>query len=391
LVNGKEHPKRAPEKLGFYNLKRPEGNIIWFHAASVGELNSITEIVKILSQDNNILITTGTLNSYKVFDKIGFNKNVIHQFAPLDSPEIVKRFLQYWQPSKGIFTDSELWPNLICHASKQMPLYNVNARLSDKSFQTWQYFGSLARYLYSQFTYVIACSEYDLKKISHFVDSTKLHCFGNLKCSTPPLSDNVAISDTLKDQCADRLVIVAASTHDGEEEIILDSLLDNFKSDPRILLILVPRDVSRGLDILKLCISKKLDASVRTDTDQISNTAQVYIANTLGELGIWYRLSKIAFVGGSLVDVGGHNIIEPAQLGNAIISGNHYSNFKDIFDLFIKKDAIQIASNTSELKNTFSNLISNKNAIENYAKNAKSAATCDNIIDNVLSIITKTS
>lgn len=391
MLHGKENTHRASEKLGFYNTPKPSGDLTWFHAASVGELNSIAEIVKILSQDQKILITTGTLNSSKVFEKTGFNSNVIHQFAPLDAPQIVNRFLDHWRPYKGVFIDSELWPNLIQASSKRMPLYMVNARLSDKSFKIWKIFKSLARYMYSKFTAIITASDYDLKKIKNFVSIKKLHCFGNLKCSIPPLAANAEDLENFAAQCEKRIVIVAASTHPNEEEMILDSLSNLFKEHHNLLLILVPRDVSRGIEISRLCHNRKLEAGLRTDGDIIHADTNVYIADTLGELGIWYRVSNIAFVGGSLVDIGGHNIIEAAQLDNALVSGHHFSNFKDIFDLFIQKTAIQIAHNKDELSQVFSSLVHSEAARDNYAQNAENASYCNNIVDNVLNILNQSS
>jgi 3-deoxy-D-manno-octulosonic-acid transferase len=344
LKAGKESSERMNEKLGFYKLRRSKGRLIWFHVASVGELNSIIQLVKSLEADYNVLITTITLNASKVFEKAEF-KNTIHQFAPLDTPQIVKKFLGHWNPDVGVFIDSELWPNLLNASSKRFKVINLNARLSDRSAKKWGCIKGLASYVYGKFFLVLPCSSDDMRKISAFVPKNKLQFIGNLKLATTTTQPPKAELSTFKKLLANKLLIVAASTHPGEEEVILDAFKLAKKQNKDAFLIIAPRNPSRGEEIKAICDAKSLLSSIRSKSPKFHSKDSVYIADTIGEMVLWYTLGDIAIVGGSFVPHGGHNIVEPAKLNNAIITGTHTHNFRDIIGYFLGGEAVIIANN----------------------------------------------
>lgn len=356
LESGKENPERFREKLGFYHLNRPKGELIWFHVASVGELNSIIQLIKLLEVDYKVLVTTVTLNASKVFAKAGF-KNAIHQFAPFDAPQIVEKFLDYWKPNIGIFIDSELWPNLLHASSKRFKVLNLNARLSDRSALRWSYIKSLASYVYGMFSLILPCSSDDAKKISAFVPKNKLKFIGNLKLAANTENVPKAELSAFKKLLVGRLIIVAASTHPGEEEIITKAFVAVKAQQKDAFLIIAPRNPVRGADIEAICEASALKPGMRSKAAKFKGEGSVYIADTIGEMALWYTIGDIAIVGGSFVPHGGHNIVEPAKLNNAIITGTHTHNFRDIIGYFSDNNAVVI-STSDKLKDNLLKLAS---------------------------------
>ncbi|MCE2991971.1 MAG: 3-deoxy-D-manno-octulosonic acid transferase [Candidatus Jidaibacter sp.] len=386
LRAGKEHSGRYIEKLGKYSVSRPDGKLIWFHVASVGELNSIIPLVKILEETNLVLITTITINASKVFEKANF-KRVIHQFAPIDTPQAVRRFLNFWKPNIGIFIDSELWPNLLSLASARTRLINLNGRLSDKSAKRWGYFRSLAIYLYGRFSKILPCSSDDMNKISRFASKTQLDFIGNLKLAATPNMPKESELLAFKKQLKDKLIIVAASTHPGEEAIILKAFKNVKNNYANLFMILAPRNPSRGIEISEICKSMELKSSLRGKQQELpKSTDDVYIADTVGEMSLWYTLSEISIVGGSFVPHGGHNIVEPAKLDNAIIIGKYTENFRDIVTYFIENNAVIIASG-SELESKLVELIEEKKLRTALSSKAFSISDASSVLHSARTII----
>ncbi|MDF3048090.1 MAG: 3-deoxy-D-manno-octulosonic-acid transferase [Candidatus Midichloriaceae bacterium] len=386
LRAGKEHEDRYTEKLGRYSVKRPHGKLIWFHVASVGELNSIAPLVKILEEKNLVLITTVTLNASKVFKKANF-KHAIHQFAPIDTPQAVKRFLNFWKPNVGVFVDSELWPNLLSVAAHRMSLINLNGRLSDKSAKNWRYFSSFATYLYGRFSKILPCSYDDMHKISKFVPSNKLDFIGNLKLAAiankPKEADLIPFKKTLKG----KLIIVAASTHPGEEAVILKAFERIKQEHTNLFIIIAPRNPSRGHEIQEICKDIGLRSSIRGTSQLLPKpTDDVYIADTVGEMNLWYTLSEVAIVGGSFVPHGGHNIVEPAKLMNAIIIGEYTANFRDIVSHFIENEAVVIAKSES-IETKLAGLIEDKNLRNALSSKALSISDAASVLHTARAII----
>lgn len=385
LNRNKEHPSRLKEKLGRYSLPRPKGKVIWFHVASVGELNSIVPLVKLLEESQKILITTVTLNASKLFAKAGF-KHAMHQFAPLDTPQIVEKFLGYWKPNVGIFIDSELWPNLLAAASKRFKVINLNARLSDRSAKKWGYIKSAASYIYDKFSIILPCSNDDMRKISKFVPTNKLQFIGNLKLAAGTMEANEVEYSKFKKLLRGKLVVVAASTHEGEEEIIATAFTSIKASHPNVFLIIAPRNPARGKEVSHICKRLGLTTSLRSQTSEFHKNDCVYIADSIGEMGLWYRVAEIVIVGGSLIPHGGHNVVEPAKLNNAIITGTYTHNFRDIISHFVHNKAL-VTATKDELEGAMKNLVVDAGLRKTLADKALQVSDASEVLEKAKTII----
>jgi len=318
---GKEIPARLPEREGITSVPRPAGRLVWLHAASVGETMSILPVLHALAGQTNILLTTGTVTSAKLA-QARLPENAIHQFVPLDVPGWVEAFLAHWRPDVAVFLESELWPNLLrgCDA-RNIPRLLLNARMSDKSARNWRRLPGTARALLGGFTTVLAQSAADAEKFRSL--GVAVQEWGNLKFFAAPLPVDEAALATLQAQIPGRLWL-AASTHPGEEEFCAaahEKLLPRF---PNLTTIIVPRHPERGAAVSALC-----NNAPRRALGQPPVPGQIYVADTLGELGLFFRAAPFAFIGNSLAGFGGHNIIEPALLARPVISGPHLENFEE--------------------------------------------------------------
>jgi 3-deoxy-D-manno-octulosonic-acid transferase len=327
--NGREIAARLPERRGIDPTPRPPGPLLWMHAASVGETLSILPVLDALRHRTKVLLTTGTVTSQALLDQRipdqGLAGNVLHRFAPLDVPSWVGRFLSHWRPDAACFVESELWPNQLaaCQA-RGIPLMLVNARMSDRSFGYWQYVPGLARRLLSGFAHIQARGDQDAQRLKALgalhVDSP-----GDLKFAAQPLPVDQGELDRLRQLLAGRPVWLAASTHSNEEIIIAEVHRALAPSHPGLLTIIAPRHPDRGP-----ALAAQLRAPRRAGGQQPPTAEGIWIVDTMGELGLWYRLARIAFVGRSLVAPGGgQNPLEPVRLGCAIAVGPHTGNFKD--------------------------------------------------------------
>ena len=385
----KDKWSRFKERFGYHTKVRKSGELIWFHAASVGELRSVLPLIKKLERDYHILITTMTINSYKIF-KTANLKNSKHQFLPYDCIPSIKRFLSYWKPEAALFVDSEIWPNFLPELKRRgIPLIGINSRLSDKSFKFWKSNLAFAKSLYSCFSLILAASETDKKKIANFY-TKKIKCFGNLKLSSVQSDYDIENFNSLKKAIGNKLVIIAASTHPNEEEIVYSAFKKIHKIHTNTLLISAPRHPNRGLELYGLTQKLEIKSGLRTKSKTIDAEHEIYIADTIGEMGLWYRLSEIVFVGGSLVDRGGQNILEPAALDNAIIVGPYTSNFKDIVDSFSKSQALISVKDEATLIDAFTKLIENSELRDSYQNKAlKEVARHGKVLENYLEEIHK--
>ena len=323
-AQGKEQPTRLAERLGHASAPRPAGTLIWFHAASMGETMSCLTLIALLAQRPNttILLTTGTLTSARL---AASRAAALHQFVPLDTPAATARFLDHWRPDLAIFIESEIWPNLLTGLDhRAIPRVLLNARLSARSARSWARFPAAASALFGGFTWIAAQSTEDAVSLRS-LGITKVEMLGNLKFAAPALPDNQAARAELQSISADWLL--AASTHEGEEAILLAAhriLRDQF---PALITIIAPRHPERASAIMSLAGSLPIARRSRSESPEPGG---LYLADTLGELGLFYRLCPIAFIGGSLVPIGGHNLIEPAQRGCAVLTGPHIENFTEI-------------------------------------------------------------
>jgi 3-deoxy-D-manno-octulosonic-acid transferase len=328
-ANGREIAARLPERRGIDPTPRPAGPLLWMHAASVGETMSILPVLEALRHRTKVLLTTGTVTSQALLDRRipeqGLSGDVLHRFAPLDVPSWVGRFLSHWRPDAACFVESELWPNqLAACRTMGIPLMLVNARMSDRSFGYWRSVPGLARHVLGGFAHVQARGDQDAHRLKA-LGATHVESPGDLKFAAPPLPVDPAEHDRLSKMLAGRPVWLAASTHPNEEVLVAAAHRELAARYPNLLTIIAPRHPDRGP-----ALAAELNARRRTAEPDPPAGEGIWIADTMGELGLWYRLAPIAFVGRSLVAPGGgQNPLEPARLGCAIAVGPYTGNFSD--------------------------------------------------------------
>jgi len=364
-ARGREDPHRWREKLGVPGLARPEGALMWLHAASVGELLSISALVAALAEARPglaLLVTTSTQTSARLA-ATRLPARALHQYLPLDTPGAVRRFLDHWRPDAAVWVESELWPRLIeATAARGVPMLLLNARMSGRSAARWQRLGGLARLL-GHFDAVLAQDAQSARHLAALgVPKDRLATPGSLKQTTAPLGFDAAERDRLAALWAERPRWVAASTHPGEDTMALDAHRLAAAAYPGLLLILVPRHPERGGAVAAEVRATGLTLAERASGRGDIASAQVYLADTLGEMGLWFDLAPVAFIGGSLVPVGGHNPYEPVAQGVAVLHGPHVGNFGDPYArLDAAGGATQVADSTA-LGNAVARLLANSAA-----------------------------
>jgi 3-deoxy-D-manno-octulosonic-acid transferase len=328
---GKEDRTRLSERFGKPGLARPGGELIWIHGASVGESLSVLPLIDALlsTPSRSVLVTSGTLTSAALLRE-RLPERAIHQFVPIDSPGAVKRFLDHWKPDAGLFVDSELWPNLIAFAHAQgVKLALINGRMSARASAGWRRAPKTVRHLLSSFQLCLAQDDLSAERL-RLLGARDVRVTGNLKADAPPAPADRTKMAELVAAVGSRPVLLAASTHPGEDETVLpahDTLRRQF---PDLLTIIVPRHPARGPEIAMLCGTRK--SARRSDNTLPGTDTVVYIADTIGELMLFYRLATFAFIGGSLVPHGGQNPLEAAKLVRAVMAGPYTDNFAGIYE-----------------------------------------------------------
>jgi 3-deoxy-D-manno-octulosonic-acid transferase len=331
LKRGKEHRTRVGERRGQPSLARPPGALVWVHGASVGELMSVLPLIeRIHRRGVGVLVTSGTVTSSGLAEQ-RLPRGVIHQFVPLDVPRFVRRFLTHWRPDLALFVESDLWPNMVVEAASQgVPLIVVNGRMSDNSFRRWQGLKSLIVGLLGRLDLCLARTPEDAVRFER-LGAPRVVVAGDLKFDVPNLPADAAKLGELKSAIGKRPVVAAASTHAGEESLVIAAhkrLRGNFSG---LLTVIVPRHPERGPGVRELAAAAGLKAALRSRGERPDAATDIYIADTVGELGLFYRLAPIVFMGGSLIRHGGQNPIEAAKLGAAILHGPYVSNFTEIY------------------------------------------------------------
>ncbi len=331
LRRGKEHPERLAERRGEATLPRPDGPLIWVHGASVGEmLAAVPLIERLRAQNFAVLVTSGTVTSAALAEQ-RLPAGTLHQFIPLDAPRFVRRFLDHWQPGLALFVESDLWPNIILScAERKIPMILINGRLSKRSFTRWRRLPNTIAALLSRFDLCLAQSVADAERYAQ-LGAPRVMMTGNLKLDVPPPPIDQAAYKRLKDIIGNRPVIAAASTHPGEEATILAAHKRLQVALPGLLTVIAPRHPARGESIGALAAAAGLTAARRSQSAQPMPDVAIYIADTLGELGLIYRIAPIVFMGGSLASHGGQNPIEAVRLGAAVVHGPHVWNFAEIY------------------------------------------------------------
>jgi len=331
LKRGKEDPQRFAERRGESTVVRPPGPLVWVHGASVGEVAAIIPLVeRIASKDFKVLVTSGTVGSAKLCEQ-RLPAGVIHQFVPLDSPRFIARFLDHWKPNLALFTESDLWPNtIIMSHARRIPLILVNGRVSERSFNRWRYAPATIGAMLGRFDLCLAQSPAYATRYRD-LGAPRIATTGNLKLDVPePPADRDSLQ-ALQSAIGGRTTIAAASTHAGEEIALVDMHRKLRHSFPRLLTLIAPRHPDRGPGIVAIASAAGLSASRRSQGRLPDAKTDIYVVDTLGELGLVYRLAPIVFVGGSLATHGGQNPVEPIKLGAAVLHGPHVWNFAEIY------------------------------------------------------------
>jgi 3-deoxy-D-manno-octulosonic-acid transferase len=333
-VRGKEDPARIDERFGHTDLPRPEGQLIWLHGASVGETLSALPLLRALldaNPDAHALFTSGTVTSAGLLAE-RLPKRAFHQFMPLDQAASIKRFLAHWKPNLALWIESELWPNTLeAIREARIPAALVNARLSEKSFAQWKRARGLSERMLSAFSMALAQTEETGQRLEA-LGARGVAVTGNLKAAAGPLPAAPDALAQLKEMIGDRPVLAAASTHPHEEEM-LGRVYQTLKATrPELLLIIAPRHPERGSDIAETLRGQGLAVSRRGARVRVMAETNVYLMDTIGELGLLYRTAPFAFVGGSLVEHGGQNPLEAARLGLPVLHGPHVFNFTGEYD-----------------------------------------------------------
>ncbi len=336
ILKKKESNSRFLERYGFNSIKRKKGNLIWFHCSSVGELISIVPIIEKLERNskvNQILVTTTTLSSSKIFKKLNFKKTV-HQFFPIDNGLVINKFINYWSPSAFFLCESEVWPNLIEKINKyKIKLVLINGRITLKSFRRWKKLNSFATNIFEKFDLCFA-QNIETQKRLKLLGAKKIINLGNLKFAT----SKKIIHNYLESKISNffkkkKILITAASTHFNEENFIIKNHLyfKNIKKTNKIISIIVPRHIERTSEIKKEIESYSLKVHLHSSRKKIDQDVDIYIVDTYGELNKFYKISNLVFMGGSLINHGGQNPLEPAKFGCKIIHGPNVANFNEIY------------------------------------------------------------
>ncbi len=364
--NGKEDIKRFNERIGRPSMKRPEGTLIWFHGASVGESLSMLPLIHKMLEiypDAHIMVTTGTITSAELMAK-RLPERAFHQYITIDNPLFTTRFIKYWRPDLVLWFESDLWPAMLSGIKrKNIPLILVNGRISNKSFKRWQQFDFISKELLGCFSLCLGQSEEDAYRL-RVLGARESVCLGNLKYAGLPLPIDRDKENEITSQINGRTVWLASSTHHNEEAKIARMHKRLKEKFPDLLTIIAPRHPHRGPEIMEAIHETGLTASLRSENGKITPQTDIYVANTVGELGIWYDIASLVFIGGSLIPHGGQNFIEPSRVRDAVIVGPHMFNFTDAMNRAKKADAVIQINDIEELEETVTQLLSNKELLE---------------------------
>lgn len=347
---GKEDSSRFSERLGYASLPRPEGRLVWLHAASVGEAVSVLSLIEALRhyfKGWQVLVTTGTVTSAALLGA-RLPKSVLHHYMPVDRWPYVNRFLNHWQPQLALWVESELWPNMLTALRKRcVPAVLLNGRMSGRSFKRWSLVRGMAREMLGTFSLILAQTEAEKTRFLG-LGAVHVHCVGNLKYAAEPLPCDTLELDRLRAQTGQRPMWLMASTHEGEDGIALEVHAKLRERWPDLLTIIVPRHPARGEAIGALVEKRGFRVARRSVDLSISSLTEVYVADTLGELGLFYRLAPVTCLGGTFT-WGGHNPIEPAQLGCAMVFGPSMTNFAAMAEEFLAEGAAARVRSPAEL------------------------------------------
>jgi 3-deoxy-D-manno-octulosonic-acid transferase len=335
-------------------------------------MNAVLPVIRAMKEDrerSNVLLTTGTVTSAALAEQISPGL-LLHQYVPLDAPSYVRSFLDHWRPDLAILTESEIWPNLVLETyARGVPLVLANARMSGDSFRRWRGKPSMAQPLFSRFDLVLAQNEKLGQRFAQ-LGARRVEAVGNLKLDSPALPVDVAQRNELALRLAGRPVWLAASTHPGEDEPVLDAHAQLSREMPGLMTILVPRHADRGAEIASKVSQRDLTFARRSQGQMPERGTEVYVGDTMGELGLFYSLSRVAFIGGSLVPKGGQNPVEAVKLSSGVLMGTHWENFRDVYRALLRRQAAREIRSSSELANTVGQLLNDGDQLAQMVQRA---------------------
>ena len=368
IAKGKEDPRRFKEKFCIYSQKKDKKKI-WIHAASVGELMSVIPILKKLEENKNIkniIITTSTTSSARIFKKLKFQKT-IHVYFPLDTNLITKKFIKYWQPELAIFIESEIWPNMIKNLYlKKIPIIILNARITKRSYNNWKIFPSFAKKVFGKISLALPQNLETLKYLK-LLKVKNIKVAGNLKyCGEKIIKLKEA--KLLKKKFGDYKPWCAASTHSNEEIFVANLHKKLKKKEKKIITIIIPRHINRTTKIITDMNELGLKTITHSSNKKVGRDTDIYMVDSYGESSKFYSLTNVSFVGGSIIKHGGQNPLEPARFGNFIVSGPNINNFKEIYTFLNKQKISSSTSNILKIEKLILKRLNTKNSNQNIEK-----------------------
>lgn len=384
---GKEDVKRFNERVGRPTKPRPAGRLIWLHGASVGESISMLPLINRLLEiypDAHVMVTTGTTTSAEVMAK-RLPERAFHQYLPIDNPVFAARFIRHWQPTIALWFESEFWPGMLSTIKRRnIPLILINGRISNKSFKRWQQFDFVIKEILDCFTACLGQSEEDAYRL-RALGAKDAMCLGNLKYAGLPIPVDEEKKKEIQDEIGERPVWLVSSTHSDEEAKIGRYLKELSTKHEGLLTIIAPRHPTRGVEIRDILQDKyQLKTALRSANEKIQPETEVYIADTIGEMGIWYELCPIVFIGGSLIPHGGQNFMEPSRCRDAVIVGPHMHNFTDAMNRAKRADGIIQVDETVDLIDMVDQLLSNKELLDAKRSLAYNWATSEaKVLDGI--------
>ncbi len=373
LNNAKEDPLRIEERRGIAGLARPEGPLAWLHGASVGEALSLMPLIERLTQGGHrALLTTGTVSSARLLSQ-RLPPGAMHQFAPLDTPGFMRRFFAHWRPDLALIAESEIWPNMILEARRAgAPLAMVNARMSARSYARWRRAPAFIAALLTRFDLCLAQSAADAERLAG-LGAAQVRVVGNLKydASAPPV-DQRDLAE-LSGLVSGRQIWIGASTHAGEERIAAEAHRRVAETFPDVLTLIAPRHADRGEAIRDELTALGLRCALRSRGERPERGVEIYICDTMGELGLFYRLAGVVMVGKSFVGEGGQNPIEAAKLACAVLHGPRVANFVDVYGLLDESGGAAMVRDSEDLAAMLTSLFADPTRLRAMARAAAKA------------------
>lgn len=390
IKRGREDAARIDERFGIASKPRPDGALVWLHAASIGEAFSVLRLIDRIAASParpHVLVTTGTVTSARLLAG-RLPERAFHQFVPVDHPDWVARFLDHWRPNLMLLVESEFWPTTMREVRRRgIPMALVNARISPRSFRGWQRLPNVIRPLMESFAVALAQDQETAERLLA-LGARDVAVPGNLKFAAGPLACDPSELRTVGKLLAERPRWLAASTHEGEETIAARVHVELKTRFPGFVTLIVPRHPHRGEAIARTLEEQGLVVSRRAAGEPITPETDIYLADTLGELGLFYRLASVVFVGGSFVPRGGQNPLEPARLGAAVLFGPHMENFTAVASELVAAGAAVTVGDEFALRDVIVRLLADREARDRAASAGFAIATGkEGILDGVMAYL----